>query len=389
MKKSLLALAVLGAFAGVAGAQSSVTLYGRLDAGIGRVDPKSGRTSDVGATTGVFTGIQAGNRFGLRGSEDLGGGLRAIFQIESGFNLDDGTSGQGGRLFGRQAYAGLAGGFGTVVLGRLAAFSSGTGAFDKFGDLDPFRTGVGLLGFQGTMSSANSLRVDNGVAYLTPNIAGFSAGVGYTFRVSGQEVASGTNNNAGYTSYINYSAGPLYAVITYDQLKLGEVNNAAGSGATDPTQKHMQIGASWDFKVVKLSAAYAYEQSQYALGPAGVAFAGAGGGAGVPFTITSGGGLSAGGAFQANGSDASAWALGAVMPLGAHRLAASYQSRTADAIRTTIDGKRTVWALGYEYSFSRRTNAYAYYGQVSDKDSYKVGNWGGVTQMFAGVNHSF
>ncbi len=382
MKKSLLALAVLGAFAGAVSAQSSVTLYGRLDGGVGRIDPKSGNLSDVSATQGVFSGIQAGNRFGVRGSEDLGGGLRAIFQLESGFALDDGTSLQGGRLFGRQAYAGLAGGFGTVVLGRLAAFSSGTGAFDKFGDLDPFRTGVGLFGWQATMSSANSLRLDNAIAYLTPNLSGFSAGIGYTFRASGQEnPGSGGNNNAGYISYLNYSAGPLYAVITYDSLKLGEINGGLPGNATDPKQEHLQIGASWDFKVVKLSAAYASEKNQWALGPAGVGFA-----ATVTGTTNSATALQT---LQGNGADATAWAVGAIVPFGAHRINASYQSRSVDATTTTAQAKRTAWALGYEYSFSRRTNAYAYYGDVSDKDAYKIGNWGGIKGYYFGLNHQF
>jgi GBP family porin len=380
MKKTLLALAVFGAFAGAASAQSSVTLYGRLDAGIGRSDPKNGRVSDVDATTGVFSGVQAGNRFGLRGSEDLGGGLRAIFSIENGFSLDDGTLGQGGRLFGRQAYAGLAGGFGTVVLGRLASFSSGTGAFDRFGGLDPFGTGAGNLGFQATFASANALRLDNTVAYLTPNLSGFSAGVGYTFRAGGQENPGGTsNNNAGYISYINYSAGPLYAVLTYDSFKLGEVAAvpALGIGA-DPTQSHLQVGASWDFKFMKVSAAYANESKQFALGPAGISFAN---------TVT--GTSTSSGALQAAGTDATAFALGVSVPLGAHRFAGSYQLRNSDAIRTNQEGKRSVWTVGYEYSFSRRTNAYAYFGQVNDKDGYNIGNWGGIGQMFAGLNHSF
>jgi predicted porin len=367
MKKSLLALAVLGAFAGAASAQSSVTLYGRVDGGFGRSDPREGITSDQSATTGIFSGVLGGNRWGLRGSESLGGGLRGIFALESGFTLDDGVSAQGGRLFGRQAYAGLAGGFGSLVLGRVAAFSSGTGDFDRFGTLDPFRTGVGNLGFQATMSSANSLRLDNAVAYLTPNMAGFSAGVGYTFRAAGQELpGSSGNNNAGYISYLNYSNGPLYAVVTYDNFKLGEV-------ATDPKQSHLQMGIAWDFKIVRLSAAYAIEDSQYALGPAGTTFSATG----------------ATTAIQQANSDADAWAIGAVIPLGAHRINASYQSRDVDGATAAGNAERTVWALGYEYSFSRRTTGYIYYGSVKDEGSYRTGNWGGVTQTFAGVSHAF
>lgn len=368
MKKSLLALAVLGAFAGAVSAQSSVTLYGRVDGGFSRIDPKAGTTSEANATTGISSGILGGSRWGIRGSEDLGGGLRGIFTLESGFNLDDGTTGQSQtntrvtpsatntRLFGRQAYAGVAGGFGTVVLGRLATFSSGTGDFDRFGSLDPLRTGYSGLGWQATFSSASALRVDNAVAYLTPNLAGFSAGVGYTFSPLLPELAGGASaNNAGYFTYANYSAGPIYAVVTYDQFKLGE------STPSRERQSHLQVGFGYDLKVVRLTAAYGQEKNQFALGTVGAT----------------------------GGSDAKAWALGAVVPIGANRIGASYQNRKRDAEGTITEGKRTVWALTYEYSFSRRTTGYAAYGSVTDKDGFKTATSGGSTQTFLGLSHAF
>src|SRR5690606_10200795 len=114
MKKSLLALAVLGTFSGAALAQSSVTIYGVADAGIAYTD----NGNPAGEQWSVESGQQSGSRLGFKGTEDLGGGLSAIFTLESGFNLDNGTSAQGGRLFGRQAWVGLNGGFGTVKLGR-------------------------------------------------------------------------------------------------------------------------------------------------------------------------------------------------------------------------------------------------------------------------------
>jgi predicted porin len=388
MKKSLLALAVLSAFAGVASAQSSITLYGRVDAGYFRFDPQSGTgagaqpngganglaVADIKATSGLAAGNLGGNRWGIRGSEDLGGGLKGVFVLESGFSLDDGISGQGTRLFGRQAYMGLTGGWGGLVMGRLATFSSGTGDFDKFGGLDPFRTGAGILGFQKFMGSANSLRLDNAVAYVSPNLGGFSAGVGYTFNLSGQEAVGGSgNNNTGYVSYINFSSGPFYGVITYDDFDLGAVTN-------DPNQTHLQAGFSWDFKVVKLSFAYAKEENQYAAGPAGVSFA-----ASVAGT-SNGNGTST---LQANGANAEAYVIGAIVPFGAHRINASYGERSVDAIGTTGEATRTSWALGYEYAFSRRTTLYVYYGDVSDKDAYKISNWGGATQGFLGLSHTF
>jgi predicted porin len=374
MKKSLLALAVLSAFAGVASAQSSITLYGRVDAGYTRFDPKNGNTSDISATSGLAAGNLGGNRWGIRGSEDLGGGLKGVFVLESGFGLDDGTSGQGGRLFGRQAYMGVTGGWGGLVMGRLAAFSSGTGDFDKFGSLDPFRTGAGILGFQKVMGSANSLRLDNAIAYVTPNMGGFSAGAGYTFRLSGQEIVGGSgNNNNGYVTYINFSAGPFYGVVTYDAFELGEVAN-------DPKQKHLQIGASWDFKFMKLSAAYADESNQYAAGPAGVGFAGT-----VLGTTNSTGTQT----LQANGADAQALAFGITVPFGAHSIRGAYHMRDVDSTATTGEAERTGWSLGYEYALSRRTTFYVYYGDVSDKKAYKIGNWGGATQGFLGLSHAF
>ncbi|MCK6428192.1 MAG: porin [Burkholderiaceae bacterium] len=359
MKKSLIALAVLGAFAGAASAQSSVTLYGIVDVNLQRTDPKAGTTTDPQATTGLNSGHLAGNRWGVRGSEDLGGGMRAIFQLESGFALDNGTSLQGGRLFGRQAYAGLAGGFGTLVAGRLATFSSGTGAFDKFGTLDPFRTGYGIGGFQATFSSANASRFDNTIAYVTPTMGGFSAGIGHTFRVAGGENAGGSSqNNNGQIFYANFSAGPLYAVVTYDRIKLGEV-------AGDPTEKHLQVGAAYDLKVVRLSAAYAKEDDIF---PAG----------GLTTTPQ-----------QAAGSDATAWAVGAVMPVGAHRFAASYQKRDVDSLGATPEGDRKVWTVGYEYSLSRRTTFYASYADRKDDGSLKTTTSGGAKEMTFGLNHTF
>jgi predicted porin len=121
MKKTILAAAALGSFSIVAQAQSSVTLYGLLDAGItyaNKVATSTGHDSLVK----YGDGVASGSRWGLRGTEDLGGGLKAIFVLESGFSTGDGTSGQGGALFGRQAFVGLAkDGIGSVTFGGVVA----------------------------------------------------------------------------------------------------------------------------------------------------------------------------------------------------------------------------------------------------------------------------
>jgi predicted porin len=112
MKKALLALAVLAAFAGTASAQTNVTMYGVLDMALQH------ENDGVNSTTALDSGIQSGSRLGFKGTEDLGGGLKANFDLEAGVNADTGTSSQGGILFGRQAWVGLSGGFGSLRLGR-------------------------------------------------------------------------------------------------------------------------------------------------------------------------------------------------------------------------------------------------------------------------------
>ena len=194
MKKSLIALALMGAFSGAAVAQSNVThvRHPRRQLHVARgARPSSALVPQRGfqqeSVSAINGGHQSGNRWGVRGTEALGGGLNAIFALEAGFNIDSGTSAQGGRLFGRQAYAGLSGGWGAVVAGRLATFSSGTGDFDMIGRVDPFLTGFGLANAGNTFISMNSLRVDNAVAYVSPTFAGFKAGVGYSTRIDGQK----------------------------------------------------------------------------------------------------------------------------------------------------------------------------------------------------------
>jgi len=276
MKKSLVALAVLGAFAGAASAQSSVTMYGIIDVNFQINDPKAAGTT---STSGINSGHQFGSRFGVRGSEDLGGGLAAIFTIESGFNPDLGTSAQGGRLFGRQAWAGVrSASFGSVVAGRVAIFGSGTGSWDMFGSVDPFGTGFGISSLGSTFSSANALRVDNAVLWQSPNWSGFRAGAGYSFNIAGAETAgSGTNTKMIFTG-ANYTGGPLFLSATYDRV---DVPNA-------DAQTHLQVGGTFDAKVVKLHAAYAKEDNQRAASAVGTT----------------------------NGADATAYMVGVTVPVG-------------------------------------------------------------------------
>jgi predicted porin len=366
--KGLIALAVLGAFSGATLAQSNVTLYGIADVNYQRNDPDSGS-----ATNGINGGHQSGNRFGLRGSEALGGGLSAIFALEAGYSIDTGTSGQssnacgggtnpaapcGGssqsRLFGRQAWVGLESGLGSFVAGRIAPLSSATGSFDLFAQVDPFGGTFGDSGIQNTFSAANSIRVDNSALWRSPVWAGFRLGALYSFNVSGPEPTTNEVTLIGLGG--SFAAGPFYAVITYDIYDI--------PGAPDD-QTFLQIGGTWDLKIVKLQAAWASESAQRV------------------FSTTS----------TTTGADADAWMVGVTVPLFGGSLLASYQDRDGDPVRLSsgvIDERDlSVWAIGYTYPLSRRTNLYVSY---SDKDGDKTLNnstSSDRSQFTVGMRHLF
>jgi len=353
MKKTLLAAALIAGFAGVAQAQTpatNVTLYGIVDEGITYKSIDSYTGHDSQSITGVDSGIQSGSRWGLKGSEDLGGGLKANFVLESGFNADTGSSAQGGLLFGRQSFVGLSGGFGEVRLGRqmVAGYELAT-------LLDPFGAGFGSAGMQSTFSSANALRVNNAAVYRSPVVNGFLGVVGYSFNALGNEVAGLSNNTHATTVGLGYLNGPLALLGSYEQVNL--------PGASDDV-KQWWIGGTYDLKVVKLAAAYGQDKNQVA--------------AVAPYgnTTTPGFGISA---------DAKQYMLGVTVPLGAGNLLGSFQNRD-DKTTANLDGR--VVSVGYTYPLSARTNVYTYLADVDGKNGND--NVGIDRKEFAvGVRHTF
>jgi len=203
MNKSLLsicAVSMLGV-AATAEAQSSVTLYGAIDTSITYVNHADG-SKDLWALGNSSFGNLAGTRFGMKGSEDVGAGLKAIFQLENGFNPSTGALAQGGRLFGRQAFVGLASDqYGTLTLGRqydpLIDLVQGITADNYFGSA--FATAGDVDNYD------NSFRVDNSVKYTTPVWAGLQAEAMYSFG----GVAGSTGSKQTYSAAVNYTNGPL------------------------------------------------------------------------------------------------------------------------------------------------------------------------------------
>lgn len=232
MKKSILALTVMSAVAGTASAQSTVSIYGIIDAGI--VFERGGAT---GSVTKMTSGVGAGSRLGFRGKEDLGEGMSAGFVLENGFNVDGGDAAQGGLLFGRQSWVSLDGGFGSVKFGRQY-----TPYWSALLNLDPFFGGY--AGVAANVMASSGVRMNNTVKYTTPTMGGFTADIAYGFgEVAGDTSASRAIGLGGV-----YANGPLTVRFAYHNL-----NNAL---ATD-NAKNTILGGIYDFGVAKVHAAYA------------------------------------------------------------------------------------------------------------------------------------
>ena len=180
MKKTLAAVAVLGAFAGTALA-ADVTLYGKVDGGLNytHVSEESQDGAHISSSNSDdFTfksGQNSGSRFGLKGTEQIADGLTVGFQLENGFSVDDGKMGQGSRLFGREARVYVQTEFGEIGFGRMGGLDSGLGSYDLIAGSSAFGTGWGsMTGSMGAYFKGKSDRYDNMITYKSPKFAGLT-----------------------------------------------------------------------------------------------------------------------------------------------------------------------------------------------------------------------
>ncbi|MGH8783169.1 porin [Paraburkholderia sp.] len=241
MKSCLAKAAMFGAtvFAVQAHAQSSVTLYGVLDEGLNFTSNAAGHHA-----FSMVSGDTSETSFGLKGTEDLGGGLSAIFTLENGVNLNNGALNEGGRLFGRQAFVELSSQrLGTVTLGRqydapVDMWSSYTAAGNTIGDFaaHPFDND----------NADYDYRFNNSVKYLSPTLHGFQAEA-----VIGLSNATNFGANRAYSAGGTYAAGPFSAVLAYSkQTGVGTTaSGAVGSDAvfTAASQQNIDAGVKWTF----------------------------------------------------------------------------------------------------------------------------------------------
>lgn len=338
MKKNVLC-AALGLVALPAFAQSSnVTIYGVVDAAF--VRERNTKTGD--AATGIQSGMSRSSRIGFKGSEDLGNGLKAIFVLENGVRIDNGNEQHAGKAFGRQAFVGLTGNFGTLSLGRQYTPDDGYNSF-----YDPFDHQFSAQA--SNVMKALLVRADNSVKYSSPVFGGLQAQVIYGF--GEQTTDAGRYVSGG----VQYNGGPVSVGVTASALRDATDNFYA---------KKYQVGATYDFNVVKLYGLVQFDRD-------------------------------VDGSTPIEGAKSKQWLIGANAPVGrAGKVMVSYVRENDD----DADRDATMWAIGYTHDLSKRTALYTAYAHLDNKNgaTFSLGSPqsgtmvpGANRAINLGVRHSF
>jgi predicted porin len=357
MKKSLITIAVLGAISNVALAQSNIIIYGLVDAGI-----VAERGGAAGSITKVSSGVGSASRLGYKDTEDLGGGLSALFVLESGVLIDTGAQDSAGQAFNRQAFVGLKSkDAGSVTMGRQYTLT-----YNALGQVgDPFGSGyAGSAKNLFPVAGAN-LRSNNSVIYTSPTKNGFSAEALYSVG----EVAG--NNTAGrqFNFGFNYSNGPLNARLAYNNR-----NNNTATVTTNAIGRNTLFVANYNFTVIKVFFAYSSDKGLNSA-PLNNATA-------KPYGQVFNPSLEGGDLL-----------IGATIPVGAVGTVMTSYIRKND--KTVLNQDAAQYALGYSYAMSKRTSTYVSYGKIKNKNGagYTVGNnteaGTGDKAFNLGVRHTF
>ncbi|MDN2674544.1 porin [Janthinobacterium sp. SUN026] len=365
MKKTLITLAVLAAATGVAQAQSSVVIYGTVDAGF--VSERGGK---AGTVNKIDSGVASASRIGFKGTEDLGSGLSALFVLESGFNVDTGAQGNNEALFGRQAYVGLSSKTtGTLTLGRQ--YTPWYNTLSKVAD--PFA--VGYSGSAKNLFPANTTRTSNTVLYTSPNFNGFDADVAYSARNEGQESLVSSKIGRQIGASVGYANGPLNARLAYNTTSNDQ---AVGTTVVEAgSARNWLAAANYDFAVAKAYVAYGVNKGANSSLRNNF-------NAGNLYTTASTGGVT---------NDSTTALIGATVPVGPAGTVMASIIHVND--KSGINADANQFAVGYSYALSKRTSTYASYAKISNKNNagYTVGNNSNVgsgDQAFnVGVRHSF
>jgi predicted porin len=351
MKKSLLALAVLGAYAGVASAQSSVQLFGTLDVGVKYIK-NSGRDKAISEET---DGINS-SEIRFQGVEDLGGGLKAGFNIRSGINPDTGTS-NATKFWNRRATVSLYSNAGELRLGRDYVPTFWTQAlFDPFG-----YNGIGNIG---NVARYGQVRQDNSIGYFLPsNLGGW---YGQLMVAAAENGTSGDLGGRYIGGQFGFRAGPFDIAGAYSEARLN--NGVAASPSIGRVAilagdklKEANVGGSWDFGVVKIMGVY--DQEKFGTGKE------------------------------------QRWEFGAVFPFGQSEVRVGYMEDKVDpSAAGLIDTKLTNLAATYQYNLSKRTALYGTAAYLRNKNgtsaslpgAFQAPTANGTSKGFeAGIRHFF
>ncbi len=382
MQKKLIALAIAGLASSAAFAQSNVTIYGLVDFGYVRSSSNNGGVSGIDSRNALESGVGAGNRLGFKGAEDLGNGLKAIFELEYGTGLERNV----GLTTLRHGYVGATGGFGTVVGGRLDGVRYGI--FNKY---DAFAGGtVGNF----TQMTSQVDRANNAVAYISPTWSGFSfvgafaTNIGSEVNVLGlsaNETAGNDNDGMLTTLMGNYTNGPIDITVDWERVhfdefslgataaSLGIVGGvpaviAASAGLPLDQDTVTTIAGSYDFGFVKVRALWDRQKLEGRNGLGTLA-------------------------------DIRSWFVSASAPVGNFLLKATY-GRTDDKEVNSDTARK--WGLGVDYNLSKRTKLYADYGSISQQNksaiqiTYSPNHYGsnggtgyGTKAFDLGIQHKF
>lgn len=409
MQKKIIAVAVAGLVSGAAFAESNVTVYG-----VGDLTVENVRVSGTGATaTDVPTKGRAANNssyIGFKGSEDLGSGLKAVFQLETAVTLGTNADTNGGvgahapasNQFGasRDSFVGLAGGFGTIAAGTV------TGPYRALGTKVSYSLGAAGVGYLGAVygtiggiKTSTDDRTTNALAYISPNMSGFSATVAYSFdankdnapATAGAKALSG----ALWTLGLNYANGPVdvgYAHINAKDPQVARAAAVAAGAAAAPaamlgiyTDKLTADRVAGKFSFGDTSVTALYDRQKYSADFN--AFS----------TVAAGSGW----------VKRNAWQIGAGQKLGANEIYAEYgrAGNLKESTGDVADTKLTQWTIGYNYNMSKRTLVKAYWTQLDNKaksgaNFYNnavansgtagyVANNGDLRAVGVGLRHSF
>lgn len=254
MKKTLVAVSVLGAFAGSALA-ADVQLYGILDTGVGysHIDMDTSGVDDVDSFE-MKSGVGSGSRWGLKGTEDLGNGLTVGFILENGFDSDDGSEDSTGVMFNRESSLFLEGSFGKLAFGRMGVLNSGQSSWSKVGMINAFGTSYGEFTAQASNVFSLAGQWDNMIAYETPDFAGFKLFTQYGMGSNDNENESSSNRF--YSLGVTYNNGPFAGYFAVDSINYKTAKFSKGecpnNGDDIDDSLTVTLGGSYDFDVVKI-----------------------------------------------------------------------------------------------------------------------------------------